>query len=300
MDSMREDWRSVEDIKSEFGIPDSVSDVVEVRRHLRLRMKEVHPDSTEGKFRSYAQEADFHRLESAIAYIDRHLVPTLPESQRNALLVASEFSEAVAGTLREARARDHEMERSRQLEDAQKRASEHIDAEVKRKYVFLKAVAGVLALVFAILTLFPEKFSGHPVFRAADEFTEALDVTLGVVFIYLLIASGAAIVYLAWEEQRERKRKKECLSDRGTDKLLRSKHFVARLSPTGQFTRSDLIEALDKNRISNDQNVLNDVAGLIIAKLIARGAARKIDKPSINEIYELEIGVHYDIKPQKK
>ena len=45
--------------------------------------------------------------------------------------------------------------------------------------------------------------------------------------------------------------------------------------------------------------MLNEIAGLMIEKLITRGAAKRVDKPSLNEIYEMDFGIYLEIRPDK-
>jgi hypothetical protein len=273
---MKAQWETIEQLETEFDLTEADGDLRKMRRILRSRLKDVHPDKSEGKFESGGDEAEFHRTKAAIEFVDNVLLTGVPRSNQQALLVATEFSDAIIRSFGEARDKDRELERTRQLNEKQKRISDEIEAEVRKKYFFLKAAAGVFAFICGFLTLFPDKFAAHPVFLAFNEFIERLDFTLGVLTLYLFVASGAAIVYFWWEEQRELKHKKECLSDKGIERLMKSKTFEGKLGPLGNFTRADLIEALEEQRISKDHNILNEVAGLIIDKLINRGAAKRV------------------------
>lgn len=296
---MKHDWESIEDIEREFDLAAASGDLREIRRVLRGKLKGVHPDSHEGHFGSEGDESEFHRIKSAIEFVDNRLLTGPSAHNQQALIVASEFSEALVSTFADARNQDRDLEKARQLQDKQRQTSEEIAEEVRKKFRFYKIVAGVIATFFGILTMFPEKFAGHPVYLTFAEFVEKLDFTLGVLFLYVFIASAAAIIYLWWEEQRELKRKKECLSDKGIERIIKSKSFENRLGPLGKFTRADLIDALEETRVSRDQNTLNEVAGLIIDKLILRGAAKRLDKPSLNEIYEMDFGIYLEIRPDK-
>ena len=296
---MKHEWESIEDIEREFDLIEAAGDLREMRRALRAKLKGVHPDSHEGSFGSEGDESEFHRIKSAIEFVDNRLLTGTTPQNHQALIVASEFSEALATTFAEARSQDRELEKARQLHDKQRQTSEEIAQEVRKKFLFYKIVAGFIAAFFGLLTIFPDKFSGHPVYLTFAEFVEKLDFTLGVLFLYVFIASAAAIIYLWWEEQRELKRKKHCLSDKGIERIIKSKSFENRLGPLGKFTRADLIDALEEARVSRDQNTLNEVAGLIIDKLILRGAAKRVDKPSLNEIYEMDFGIYLEIRPDK-
>jgi hypothetical protein len=296
---MKHDWESIEDIEREFDLVEAAGDLREIRRTLRAKLKGVHPDSHEGRFGSEGDESQFHRIKSAIEFVDNRLLTGNSSPNHQALIVASEFSDALASTFADARNQDRELEKARQLHDKQRQTSEEIAQEVRKKFLFYKIVAGVVAVFFGFLTIFPDKFSGHPVYLAFADFVEKLDFTLGILFLYVFIASAAAIIYLWWEEQRELKRKKECLSDKGIERIIKSKSFENRLGPLGKFTRADLIDALEEVRVSRDQNTLNEVAGLIIDKLILRGAAKRVDKPSLNEIYEMDFGIYLEIRPDK-
>lgn len=296
---MKAQWDSIEQLETEFDLAEAEGDLRKMRRILRSRLKEVHPDKSMGKFESGGDEAAFHRTKAAIEYVDKALLGGASHSNHQALLVATEFSDAIIRSFGEARDKDRELERTRQLNEKQQRVSNEIGAEVQRKYFFLKASAGVFAGVSGFLTFFPETFAAHPVFLTFNEFVERLDFTLGVLTLYLFLASGAAIIYLWWEEQRELKHKKGCLSDKGIERLMKSKTFESKLGPLGNFTRADLIEALEEQRISKDHNILNEVAGLIIDKLISRGAAKRVNKPSLNEIYEMDFGIYLEIRPDK-
>lgn len=296
---MKLEWQSVEEIEDEFDLGSVGDDLRELRRQLRARLIEVHPDRTEGAFGSEGEESDFHRIKSAIEFVDKRLLTSMPQKNDQALMVATQFSEVIAESMNRARQKDHDLERARQLHDRQRLTAAEIDSEVRKKYRVNKITAGIIAAFFCFLTLAPETFEQNPVFRSLSGVVEKLDFTLGVLFLYLFIASAAAILYLAWEEQRELKRKKECLSDKGVEQIIKSKAFEGRLGPLGKFTRSDLICALEDHRISRDQNTLNEIAGLFIEKLILRGAAKRIEKPSLNEVYELDFGIYLEIRPDK-
>lgn len=291
------EWDSIEDIEDAFDVFTTDGDLRELRRQLRSRLKEVHPDSQHGAFGSDLDESKFYRLKSAIEYVDKRLLNGLPVQNQQAMLVANQFSEAIVHSIAESRSQDRDLERARQLQDKQRQTSEEIADEVRKKFRFYKIVAGAIAVFFGFLTIFPDKFEGNPVFVTFSEMVEKLDFTLGVLFLYLFIAGALAIVYLWWEEQRELKRKKECLSDKGIEQIVKSKYFEEKLGPLGKFTRADLIDALEEQRVSRDQNTLNEVAGLIIDKMILRGAAKKVEKPSLNEIYEMDFGIYLEIRP---
>ena len=296
---MKHTWDTIEDIERDFEVSEAAGDLREIRRILRARLKDVHPDSNAGHFGSDGDESEFHRIKSAIEFVDSKLLTGLPAQNQQAMIVASQFSEAIASSLADSRSQDRELERARQLQEKQKLTSEEIAQEVRRKYWFYKIVAGVIAAFFGLLTVFPDKFSGHPVYLTVSQFVEKLDFTLGILFLYLFIAAAAAIVYLWWEEQRELKRKKHCLSDKGIETIIKSKSFEGRLGPLGKFTRADLIDSLEDHNISKDQHTLNEAAGLIIDKLILRGAAKRVDKPSLNEVYEMDFGIYLEIRPDK-
>ncbi len=292
-------WQQVEDIEVEFNLFDAEGDPKELRRLLRHKLKEVHPDSHNGKFATEDTESDFHRIKSAIDFLDKRLNRGLPVENRKALAVDTEFSTAIVQSFTDARNQDRDLERARQLQEKQRQTSEDLAEEVVRKFKFYKFVAAVLAGLFGILTFFPGKLAEHPVYSTVADFVERLDFTLGVFFLYAFIVCGLAIVYLWWEEQRELKRKKQCLSDKGIEKIIKSKAFEGRLGPLGKFTRADLIDALEEHRVSGDQNTLNAVAGLIIDKLMLRGAAKPVEGPSLNEIYEMDFGIYLEIRPDK-
>ncbi|MGH6933568.1 MAG: hypothetical protein ACREEE_14170 [Dongiaceae bacterium] len=293
-------WESFEQIKIAFKLPRESDDLREARRILRSRLKKIHPDATNGEFSSEFHEAEFHRIQGAIEFLDKALTPGLPTVTRDALLVATEFSDAIVTTLREGRDKDRELERGKQLQDRQKRANDQLDAEIRKRYRFYKIAAGVVAAFFGFLSLFPEKFTTHPVFLAFSQFTNALDITISLAMLYIMIAAALAVLYLFWEEQRLINQKKQYLSDAGIERIVKSKAFSTRLGPMGGFTRADLVSVLEEHKISRDHNVLHDVADLIIEKLLIRKAAKKIEKPSINDIFELDFGVYIDIRPEKK
>ena len=292
-------WESLDDIERAYDLSEADGDLHEIRKILRAKLKDVHPDANEGHFGSDGDETEFHRIKSAIEFVDRDLMKGLPVENQSAMSVATEFSEALVSSFTEARNQDRDLERIRQLQGKQLQTSEELAQEVRKKYRFFKIVAGVFAIFSGLLTFFPEKFATHPVYLTVSEFVEKLDFTLGILFLYVFLASGLAIVYLWWEEQRELKRKKECLSDKGIAELVKSKAFETRLGPLGKFTRADLIDALEEQRISRDQNTLNEIAGLIIDKLVLRGAAKRVEKPSLNEIYEMDFGIYLEIRPDK-
>lgn len=296
---MTAEWQSIDDLEAEFGLSDAEGDLREIRKALRARLKEVHPDTNEGQFSSDSDETAFHRVKSAIEFVDQRLLVGMPAQNHQALMVATQFSEAIANTLQEARSQDRDLERAKQTQEKQRQASEELVAEVHKKYRFYKISASVVASFFGLLTLFPDTFAQNPVFITVSEVVEKLDFTLGVLFIYLFLAGTLAILYFWWEEQRELKRKKGCLSDKGIETVIKSKAFESRLGPLGKFTKSDLIETLEEHRISKDHNTLNELAGLIIDKLVSRGAAKRIEKPSLNEIYEMDFGIYLEIRPDK-
>ena len=119
--SMKEGWDSIEDIEREFDVSGADGDLREIRRMLRARLKDVHPDANEGHFGSDGDESEFHRIKSAIEFVDRKLLTGLPvQNNQTALMVATQFSEAIATSFADARSQDRELEKARQLQEKQR------------------------------------------------------------------------------------------------------------------------------------------------------------------------------------
>jgi hypothetical protein len=291
------EWNSVDQIRSAFGLPPDMTDLREIRRLLRTRLRDIHPDSTDGEFKSAEIEQEFHDTQSAIDFIDRQLTTGLPAINRETLLAVTEMTQLFAGALRENREADRRNEQARRLEDRQRRVNEQLEADVRRRYRFLKITAGVVAGFFGFLSLFPEKFTTHPVFVVVSQFTDSLDITVGLALLYLMLAGGVAVVYFWREEQRELQGKKQFLSDAGVERIVKSKNFLARLGSMGGFTRADLVRTLEEHRLSKDHNLLSEVADLILEKLAARGAVHRVPKPSLTDAYELDFSVFMELRP---
>ena len=131
---MKLEWNSIEQIQKEFDLSSAAGDLREIRRILRARQKEVHPDTSQGQFGSDSDESKFHKIQSAIEFVDKRLLTSMPQQNHQALMVASEFSEAIVESMASARQKDHELERARQLHEKQRLTSEEIHAEVRKKY----------------------------------------------------------------------------------------------------------------------------------------------------------------------
>src|SRR5262249_27371733 len=291
---MNFEWSSLEQIRGAFGLPESI-DGRQVRRILRARLKTLHPDSNDGVFGSDAAATEYHRTQAAVEFLDRQLTGGLPAVTRETMLAMTDMTEAIAAILRQGRETDHKAEHARMLEERQKRVNGEIEADVRRRYRFFKLAAGAVAVFFGFLSLFPEKFTNHPVFVVVNKFTQSLDMTVGLALLYLMLLGAAAVVYFWWEEQRELNFKKRFLGDAGIEQVIRSRNFVRRLGPMGAFTRADLLRVLAEHRVSKDHNLLTEIADLTIEKLLARNAARKVPKPSLSDSYELDYGLYLEL-----
>ena len=72
------DWESTAQIISAFSLTVDPDDPQAIREALRARLTALHPDRNGGSFRSPAEEAEYHRISSAINHLDRQLpVPVL-------------------------------------------------------------------------------------------------------------------------------------------------------------------------------------------------------------------------------
>lgn len=292
-------WSSLEQIRNAFGLPEG-SDGRQVRRLLRARLKTLHPDSTDGAFGSDAAATEFHRIQAAVDFLDLQMTAGPPAVTRETMLAMTDMTEAIAAILRQGREPDRQAEQARRLEERQKRVNEQIEGDVRRRYRFFKLAAGAVAGFFGFLSLFPDKFTTHPVFVVVNKFTQSLDMTVGLALLYLMLLGAGAVVYFWWEEQRELNFKKRFLGDAGIEQVIRSRPFVARLGPMGAFTRADLLRVLAAHKVSKDHNILTEIADLMLEKLLARGAARKVPKPSLSDSYELDYGLYMELRPPQR
>ncbi|MDX1401306.1 MAG: hypothetical protein R3245_05235, partial [Kiloniellales bacterium] len=134
---MKSQWESIEDIERAYDLSEAGGDLHEIRKLLRAKLKDVHPDSHEGVFGSDSDENEFYRIKSAIEFVDKGLMSGLPvhnDQAHQAMMVANEFSAALVNSFTEARNQDRDLEKTRQLQEKQKQTSEELAQEVRKKF----------------------------------------------------------------------------------------------------------------------------------------------------------------------
>jgi len=146
------EWNSIRELVEEFDLPCDASDLDCIKRALRTRLREIHPDRTPGaKFRDDEESALYHRLGEARGFVER-------ESKKSAAIVkSSEFT----GIIRDLQGALARMQKANAEVDSV-RITQEVSDRSRSHYRRLRIGSGTFAAVVVATLTFMSRAKDYP------------------------------------------------------------------------------------------------------------------------------------------
>ena len=176
---------SLEQILQAFHLPKQDAD--EVRKELRRRLKQVHPDTNSTTGAPSAASDEVLRITEALNFLDA-------AKRRTAVVPVEEVTDLVKAI--------KELLPANREQDADAKLAGSIDAkaeEAKSSGRLLRAFLTAGALFLTVIWLFPSIAGSHPILR---KYINVEDTLFTVVWLSLLLYTGAIwLVYKLWRQR---------------------------------------------------------------------------------------------------
>ena len=88
---MENKWGNIDELVAEFRLSASKSDVESLKKELILKLSELHPDKTDGAFKSDEQKKNYLRINDAIEYLEKQSLKgltTIPISEISSVMLS--------------------------------------------------------------------------------------------------------------------------------------------------------------------------------------------------------------------
>lgn len=212
---MSKKFSSIEEIKSYFGIDNDT--VEDIRKELRKRIKEFHPDTTNGEFKSIEQQERYDNLSNAIQFLDNEGL-----NNSNLILSKNELTSLIKRTI------NHEMslfhgqtnneEKIQKTENQLKAIVEESVVKFQKYHLFPKITSVVIVSIISLIWLFPETATKHPVLR---ELIDIHHIGFTAFWLFSLMLVGSFWFILTIHENRDKTIKTSYSLDSTQNRIFR-------------------------------------------------------------------------------
>lgn len=281
-------WTSTEDIKMEMQLKSSSDDFAGLKRELRLKLAELHPDKNGGAFISTEDEEQFNKVAAAYDFVNL-------ASQESKSLVPITQLPAIIKAVREAQTAPVQS----QISHLRTECREESRFNSHRRYALPRIGSGVFAAVCASLFTFSSSLAQHPVLGF---------IAKSNIFQYTLLALAAyagLFFLLTWV----RERKEEALIDFLMSEEGRRRVFDRIFDHTRQRTFSirNVMDIIQEHfgsrhyyswigsiatvffaRPNIQSSLAEKIAQMHLLELEKRGAIHRVEIPSMDSLYEFD------------
>ncbi|NII55824.1 hypothetical protein FHS47_003196 [Lutibacter sp. SG786] len=291
-----EPWRSLAHIKHELNIAPEVLGRDEVCEELRRMITSLHPDKSGGEFASESDKDRYLRASSALAFIESQSVST------QELISVSNMPVLVAAIVKAVRS--SETESTTQL-----RANLISDSRsyVSRRALLPRIGSSVFGAICLCLLTFPEKFGSNPLIGRFVSSPDASIVLLSAVML------SAMFFAMTWYGERRTESAVEywssdaCLSviwEALMSEGARSAGHISEITAGDIYRVIDMLSSGYYRRLVStpifrpyasmlgarlDHASVEKIAALQIQRLIERGVISRVERPSLETRYKVEL-----------
>lgn len=212
---MSKKFSSIEEIKSYFGIDNDT--VEDIRKELRKRIKEFHPDTTNGDFKSIEQQERYESLSNAIQFLDDEGV-----NNSNLILSKNELSTLIKQAVnQEVSVFRNQISNDEKSEKTQNQFKETLNESVvkfQKYHLFPKITSVVIVSIISLIWLFPETATKHPVLK---ELFDIRHPVFTLFWVFSLMFAGLFWFYLTILENRDKEIKTSYSLDSTQNRIFR-------------------------------------------------------------------------------
>jgi len=279
-------FASTEEIRKELGLAET--EPGELRRAIRRRLKEIHPDTMATTDSSADNSEEVQNLTAALEYLDRSAVGTslLPLDHANHLVQL--IRDLMPNVQRE--------EQKTALEQS---IREEV-GEIRRHGSVSKVTLTTITAVLTALWMFPTAVADHPVL---SRYLDPTSEPFGVAWLQSVFFTGLVWLWIGFRNKKDVERVKrlqlegsqtglfisfarsEVVSPPAGPASFHREELVDSISGQGEHSFSPFIFPLPR-RGGIDIELADNLAASILTKAKERGVIKKIGGPSIKEKYE--------------
>lgn len=292
VERVRSEWNSMQELVEEFDLPCDASDLDCIKRVLRTRLREIHPDRTPGaKFRDDEERALYDRLSEARAFVEM-------ESKKSTAIVKSSELTGIIRDLRRELARMQKANAA--VEPVQ--TTEEVSNRSRLHYRRLRIGSGTFAAVVVATLAFTSRAKDYPLLGSLFQHP----VTKILALVCIACAGGLFLWTWLWEAN-EKAWVEHLVSEEGTVATLsdvcRSAQYthertlIKRDEEGVRFTKRYYARQIrDRSRYDFDSSfwrfelstrMAERVADFQLKQLVSRGAIRVLGRPGIDQWYEV-------------
>lgn len=289
-------WTSTEQIVKALRLVSQPDDFDGLKRELRTKLAELHPDKNGGAFSSPEDEGRYNGVSSAYEFVNlatRESTALIPVTQLPAIIKAVRDAQLAPTQLQVGQLRAECREESR--------------LDTHNRYALPRIGSGVFAAICASLFTFSGSLAEHPVLG-----TLAKSTTFQV---SLLVLAGYAGMFflLTWvRERREDALADYLMSEKARreifDQILRNTHTVSEDATPRQFSVRNVMYVMEerwggryhhhsplymfRSLFLGNRGVkpalIEKIAQIHLLELEKRGAIHRVETPSMDSLYEFD------------
>jgi hypothetical protein len=296
-------WKSVDDLVQDLGLPVSPGDFEAIEKILKQQLRAVHPDTTNGDFKSDSQRGEFHRVSKALEFIQR---------QRSGLpaLRPADIPAIVEATLLALR------QTVPQPTQTHRQVMDNVRRELRRSNRLPKITSATLFAVCAALFTFIGSVSEHPLLKGLAQYPAVLWL-----FAVVWAMTGISFIMVWLRERATEQKIQNRLSEQALQEAFQHICWYASRNPERRFSRSDVVESqLDsdsfdpfwlrrqgnKVRLSHwlrwlrerfiplpkvDRHAAEEIVTFYLSRLSERGAIKRSAYADTTEWFEVDASV---------
>jgi len=290
-------WISTKQIIKDLGLKSKPDDYDGLKRELRTKLAEIHPDKNGGAFSSPEDEELYNRISSAYEFVNlacRESTALIPVTQLPAIIKAVKDAQLAPTEHQVGQLRAECWEESR--------------LDTHNRYALPRIGSGVFAAICASLFTFSGSLAKHPVLGSL-----AQNMTVQV--LLLVMAAYAGIFFLmTWVRERKEEELIDYLMSETARReifhriMVHIHHADGNDSTSRQFSIRDVMKVIEERwgghrRYSSSPfiilsvflgsrgikpSLIEKIAQIHLLEMEKRGAIHRIETPSMDLVYEFE------------
>lgn len=216
-------YKSIEQITKEFELKNGSKE--DIRKQLKLRLKDCHPDKNGGVFKTAEHQVQFEKLSSAIEFLDTPVEIELRREISDLSKIIMDFA---------IKKNDDEV-----LIKKEENLSKKIESNVNNyasAHLFPKITSSIIAGLLSILWLFPKTISEH---KILSKFIDIESPNFAIFWLLTLVCSGCIWLILTMRERRDKELKNSLKLDSVQNMLF--DEFIRHLNVTKYDSNTDVI-----------------------------------------------------------
>ena len=294
------EFKTIDEIKEVFSI--DCDDIIEIKRELKKKKVELHPDKNQGKFKSQKIKNIYERIDSAIKFIDRILKN---ESQLIPISSIKEITNIVRDIIVLENKNISEKMEDNFYNKIDTVINEHISKNKKTKYF-----CSSILLPTTIIWLFPTLFNEHPILY---QLLSSFD-SFNTFWIFCVIIILSILLIVNTKNKKIIKAYQYLKSEPFQNMLFI--FFIDNKSKGYKFSKDDFVESIRNfdyrtyetsrliflsRQIKIEEKIAFDVASKVLIRMEEKYFVKKIDEvsPFLSEMYELSIESPVTISKKK-